>query len=728
MKRTYLYFLVLLLAGTFVLQACRKEDNKPNVVLAVKNYYPNSGNAGTLVTIAGSGFTNSDDATVSFAGTVAEVINRNDTMMVVRAPQAGQSGKINLKAGEKTIAVGDYTYQELSVQSFFPLNGPAGMHIRISGAGFSSLNGPAEVLINGVKATVVSALDTLIVAEIPVDAGTGPITVKVDGKSSTGAAFRFQSITGIKPLTGAAGTKVTVKGSGFDELAAGNLVDFNGKLAEVVTATAGELVVIAPADVSTGPLSVTIAGQKTTGPAFTTVPPPQIFTVSPLSGPAGQEMTINGLYFSAEKDENVVKINGQAVAVKTAAGSKLTLTLPGGTGNGRIEIIVNDQPVQGPEFKDQNLGINTMLPLNGMAGTKVTLTGTGFSANAAENEVTFNGVAAVVESASENTLVVTAPAALSSGVVKVRRAALEAQSPSTFQRAGIMTLAGGPSAPLGGDMRGLVVDSKGNIFIADRSRNVVYKVTPAGVVSVFAGSGQYGTQNGTGTNASFSALNSIVIDAQDNLYVSDGGGGNANAIRKITPAGVVTTHKSGLAQIPGVLLLDKAGNLYVSQSYSGLMRIYPDGATDVTYRGAISELCRPAIDAAGNIYFAADDYEAFLGQYTAGGTGIYRWMGSSVGYQDGPAATALFSYGMGGLLIGADGNLLIFDRTNFAIRQYNLTTKEVSTVLRLSSGYADGSFEHAKMSFLTNDMASDKDGNIYILDNGNKALRKIFLR
>lgn len=731
MKKLVLYLMLIAsAAGMAVVQSCKKEKDPTPVKLSVKSYYPNSGNGGTLVTILGAGFNNDEKLSVSFAGTDAEILNRQDTILVVRAPLKGGSGNIKVTAGSQLAEAGNYNYQSLTVKQFFPLNGPAGMHVRISGEGFSSVNGPAEVHINGKAATVVSASDTLIVAEIPVAAGSGPVTVKVDGKSSSGAAFRFQSITGIKPMTGGAGTKVVIRGSGFEGVAAGNLVDFNGKPAVVAEAAEDHLVVTAPAGLSTGPVSVVVNAQKTTGPDFTVVPFPQIAMVTPLSGPAGAEMTITGLHFSTEKDENIVKINGKAVAVATAAPNKLTLILPGGTGNGKVSLTVNDQGITGPDFKDQVLGITNMQPTNGLAGTKVTITGTGFSAVAGENIVTFNGLAAPVESATENTITVIAPVGLSTGVLKVKRAALEAQAPEAFRRAGIMTLAGGPQVNtlLTNSMTSFAMDSKGNIFITDRGRYNVLKVTKDGNVSVFAGSesGEMGMVNGKGTAARFAALRGIAIDAQDNIFVSDVG--NTNSIRKITPDGTVTTFRSGLQYQPGRIILDKQGNLHITQLWYGMLKIYPNGATEKTYAGSVSDDCTPAFDNAGNMYFYPDENEFFLSKWSHDNISTFRWLGGPMGYVDGPFQNVQFMFGIRGLLLDTDGNLLIFDKSNAAIRKADFTSKEVRTLAKMAMGYEDGSFEKAKISFSSNDMIMDKEGNIYILDAGNKAIRKVFLK
>ncbi len=130
----------------------------------------------------------------------------------------------------------------------------------------------------------------------------------------------------------------------------------------------------APAGLKTGPLSVNINGQKISGPAFTVAPFPEISTVTPLSGPAGQVMTIEGVNFSIIADENVVTINGKPVPVFAATPNTLTLTIPGNTGDGAVKLAVNDQAVTGPVFKDQTLGITKMTPDNGLAGTAVTIT------------------------------------------------------------------------------------------------------------------------------------------------------------------------------------------------------------------------------------------------------------------------------------------------------------------------------------------------------------------
>jgi serine/threonine protein kinase, bacterial len=102
----------------------------------------------------------------------------------------------------------------------------------------------------------------------------------------------------------------------------------------------------------------------------------------------------------------------------------------------------------------------------------------------------------------------------------------------------VSTLAGGTQGDKDGnaaeaqfslEMHDMVVDSKGNIFIADDNR--IRKVSPQGVVSTIAGTTTPGYRDGDGSIARFNIATGLAIDAQDNIYVADF---INNRIRKIS--------------------------------------------------------------------------------------------------------------------------------------------------------------------------------------------------
>lgn len=710
----------LMLFFMLIIGACKKDKTESvAVAFKIESYYPNSGNAGTLVTITGKGFgTDISKYSATISGKTAEVISATTEAVVIRMPEGGTTGALTLKYDAQSFNIGAYTYQDLTITAVLPANGPAGSQIRITGAGFSSTTSPATVFINGKAALVVSVSDNLIVAEVPADAGFGPIMVKVNGKEAKGQNFTYQSISSIKPLSGGKNTKVTIKGIGFEELAAGNIVDFNGTSATVLEATTEQLIVLVPDGVKTGPISVNINGQKTTGPIFTVVAPPTIQFVSPLSGPKDIQMTISGALFSTVLDENKVFINGVSVPIQSATESELKLVIPGGTGSGVVRVIVNDQAVDGPQFKDQTLGIASVSPDNGLAGTTVTIKGSGFSTVAANNKVYFNGVLANVKTATENSLVLDAPTGLTTGDLKVVVGTQEAIAPQQFRRAGVETLAGGPNSnTFGRFMAGIAIDNNGNIYVTDRSNNVVKKITASGTVS---------TLQANGADIIFDTPYGIIIDKQNNIYVSDIG---RNQIRKITPTGQNTVYASGFA--PGLMTFDNAGNLLVNivSAYAGMNKVNTAGAFSKVV-GPFWPIAHSAVDAAGNLYYvdSGSSSNNAISRIGTDGVNTGYFVGSSDGaYNDGIGTQAAFNSISGGLFLYGTGKLIAGDRFNYAIREIDINSRKVSTLLKLSYGYANGSFNEAKIGSME-DMAVDKDGTIYVLDAENKAIRKIFLK
>lgn len=710
----------IMLCFLLFIGACKKDKVEvPVVPFKIESYYPNSGNAGTLVSIVGEGFgTDLSKYSATISGKAAEVISATENTIVVRMPEGGVTGALAINYDSRNFDLGQYIYQALSVKTVFPANGPAGSQIRITGAGFSSTNGPATVLINGKPALVVSVSDEIIVAEVPADAGFGPIVVKVDGKEAKGQNFTYQAISSIKPLSGGKNTKVTINGIGFEELTEGNLIDFNGTSATVLEATKEKLVVMAPDGVKTGPLSVNINGQKIAGPIFTVVAPPSIQIVTPLSGPKGAEMTISGALFSAILDENKVFINGVEIPLQSASGTEIKLLVPGGTGTGLVKVVVNDQATNGPQFKDQTLGIVSVSPDNGIAGTTVTIKGSGFSTSAPNNKVYFNGLLTAVKTATENTLVLDAPAGLSTGDLKVVVDGQEALAPQGFRRAGMSTLAGGPNSDtFGRFMAGIAIDNSGNIYVADRTNHLVKKITPTGTVSVL---------QANGTDIIFDTPYGIAIDKQDNIFVSDIG---RNHIRKITPSGQNTVYVSGFA--PGLMTFDSAGNLYVNvvAAYAGMNKINTAGSyTKVS--GPFWPMSKAVVDADGNLYYvdSGSSSNNAVSRIAAGGGNDVYFIGSSdAGYQDGTGQSVRFNSIAGGLYLYGPGKLIAGDRYNYAVREIDIPGKKVSTLFKLRSGFTDGAFSDARIGSM-DDMAVDKEGNIYILDADNKAIRKVFLK
>lgn len=113
---------------------------------------------------------------------------------------------------------------------------------------------------------------------------------------------------------------------------------------------------------------------------------------------------------------------------------------------------------------------------------------------------------------------------------------IESGNNGFFPIAGTSSLHPG-GAPVFNQPNGMVLDSHGNIYLADSGDSVIYKIATDRTVSVFAGKRRVeGGTDGAGSNATFTEPYQLAIDGADNIYVVQKG-----PVRKITPSGAVTT-------------------------------------------------------------------------------------------------------------------------------------------------------------------------------------------
>ena len=194
----------------------------------------------------------------------------------------------------------------------------------------------------------------------------------------------------------------------------------------------------------------------------------------------------------------------------------------------------------------------------------------------------------------------------------------------------------------------LAVDNSGNIIVADMYNCTIRKVASNGAVTTIAGmAGISGGVDGKGMNALFNFPRSVTVDNNDNVYVADL---LNNAIRKITPAKVVTTLAGGMSYAtgnadgigeaagfshPAGLATDNAGNIYVADTGNNTVRrIAPDGSV-ITLAGLDSQFgfadgtgsavrfwhpASLALDRFGNLYVADLDNAAVRKGFAATST------------------------------------------------------------------------------------------------------------
>jgi hypothetical protein len=185
------------------------------------------------------------------------------------------------------------------------------------------------------------------------------------------------------------------------------------------------------------------------------------------------------------------------------------------------------------------------------------------------------------------------------------------------------------------------------LFVVDTFNYKIRKISADGTVTTFAGNGTKEIRDGTGTEAGFKVIRCITVDPTGNLYVADDVG---TVIRKITPAGVVTT-----------LTID---------------------SSSLDENSEFDEIDYLAADGSGNLYFTS------FGSHC-----IYKITGNTVSILAGNKSVARFRDGTGneanfneptGVVVGRDGNIYVADLNNHRIRK--ITPAGVVTTLAGNGG------------------------------------------
>jgi sugar lactone lactonase YvrE len=243
---------------------------------------------------------------------------------------------------------------------------------------------------------------------------------------------------------------------------------------------------------------------------------------------------------------------------------------------------------------------------------------------------------------------------------------------------------------------GVAVDAFGNVFVTDTQNQIIRKITPAGVVTTLAGfAGAAGSTNGMGNAARFNFPFGIALDINSNLYIAD----SSNfTIRKLTPAGLVST------------LAGLAGTSGTNDGTGAAARFnYPEGV---------------AVDASGNVY-VADTANHTIRKITVGGV-VTKLAGATgvSGSGNGMGGAAGF-YDPCGVAVDTNGNVFVADTYNNTVRE--ITPTGMVTTPAGTAGAASGADGTGAAAGFHSPygVSVDASGNLYIADTGNNTIRKI---
>jgi sugar lactone lactonase YvrE len=385
---------------------------------------------------------------------------------------------------------------------------------------------------------------------------------------------------------------VTITGTGFSDTTANDTVYINGKMATISAASATQLVVSVPSLSGTGPVAVRVHSDSVTGPAFTYQ---YQYVVTTLAGngaggdvdgtgaaasfnyPIGIAADASGNLYVGDQFNEKVRLVTPAGVVTTLAGNGNWGSVDG-TGTSATFYYPTGVTVDASgNIFVTDLGGNTIREVSPV-GVVTTVAGTGGtgSLNGPAASATFSEPSGIAVDGSGNLYITDA------SNNKIRKIS-SGGTVSTFAGSGTMGSADGTGTAASFYYPyGIAIDGSGNLFVADSRNNKIRKITSAGVVTTFAGSGTAGAADGTGTSATLNYPAGIAIDSAGNLYIADNGN---NEIRMITPSGVVTTVAGGTKsgdtdgtgtaatfEYPYGIAIDKSGNIYVTDQGNDKVR------------------------------------------------------------------------------------------------------------------------------------------------------------
>lgn len=296
---------------------------------------------------------------------------------------------------------------------------------------------------------------------------------------------------------------------------------------------------------------------------------------------------------------------------------------------------------------------------------------------------------------------------------------------------------------------GVAIDAAKNLYVADTVGNTIRKITPGRVVTTLAGTaGTFGSADGTGNAARFNFPVGVAVDAAGNVYVTDS---KNFIIRKVSPAGAVTTLAGSVSQIgftdgqgsaarfflPYGIAVDSAGNVYVAEGGNHLIRkITADGVVStlagspqqagfVNGTGSGARFDTPwglALDGSGNLYVADSGNNAIRRVTPSGVVTTVAGLAGPAGSLDGPVSVARFSQPRG-VALDTNGNIFVADYGNTLLR--HIATNGIVTTLAgtQSTVGAVDSVGAAARFYDPTGIAAD-GSTVYIADTSNNSIRR----
>jgi len=430
-----------------------------------------------------SSYTSSDGGNWTQVGP-SQTINMAQTVYVGLAVTGGSTSAV-ATATFDNVAV-TTSSQGPSVASVSPSTATVGTPVMISGLNFGANQGSSTVSFDGVPADSITAwADSQITATVPASATTGPVAVFANGlQSNSNVIFTVSpTVSSISPTSGAIMSQVQISGSGFGTAQGSSTVAFNGIVSPVVGWSATSITALVPPGATTGNVVVTVNGVASGGTNFNvTTPPtqiaPNISNISTATAGVGQQVTITGTGFGATEGTGNVLLGTMLGFVVSWSDQTIQATVSAGSTSGVVQVQQNGLSSNSVALTVSSAAIGSVQPTHGLAGTSVTISGSGFGTDQGNGMVWLGTATGTVTNWSDGSITASVAAGSASGTVQVLQNGSWSNSvPFTIDTPNIRTV--NPNSATAGT----VITITGSGFGSTQGSGIVWIGNAPGVVT-----------------------------------------------------------------------------------------------------------------------------------------------------------------------------------------------------------------------------------------------------
>ena len=422
MNKRYVFFTLfsILLVGLISTGLSNGVYALPSITLS-----PTSGTPGSTVTVTGSSFSPNSSIDILFDGEKMRTVivsSSGSFTTTFTIPTSKAPGDYNVIATDYAgnTAPATFTVTTLAEITLSPTGGQAGTTVAVSGTKFAA---NTRITIKFDSNTVTTNPSTITSSSsgsfsatftVPSSASLGSHTITVtDGTNTVSATFNVGAAITLSPTSGAAGTTITVLGSGFGANRQitikfdSNTVTTNPST--ITTSSSGTFSAsfAIPAGTTTGSHTVSATeGTKTASATFTVSLTPTI-TLSPNSGAPSITVTITGTGFTANSaitvkfDSTTLATTPASVTTSSTGAFSATITIPNNATTGSHTISATDASGKtgSAAFNITTSGTITLSPTGGIAGSTATISGSSFSSSSTVT-IKFDGATLVTSPAT----------------------------------------------------------------------------------------------------------------------------------------------------------------------------------------------------------------------------------------------------------------------------------------------------------------------------------------